>query len=234
VFKIAGELCHRSGSLLPEQGQQPCYAQLYIYDPKEAVHNQMRQNDNLCEDIMEILTTMLNEHHHFAHVYQHAHQILTMHQSHPDSDLSLRLSADQARHRRQYDLPTTDEIAVIVPGDGTATSDTRDIILMLHSGALRRINDAHPAYATLHYVLLFPLGTLGWSWDLYQKPSSPQQTKRVHISQCQFYAHQLHPRCSTFPTIFYGGRLFQQYIVDVDYERHCTVAWKTLSVMLTM
>ena len=63
-----------------------------------------------------------------------------------------------------YAAPTSDEIAVILPGDGTAP-DRRDIILRSrssHPGSLTRIDDGHPAYAPLHYVLLFPHGTDGW------------------------------------------------------------------------
>ncbi|KAH9958685.1 hypothetical protein BGW80DRAFT_1184546, partial [Lactifluus volemus] len=155
VFKIAGELCHRSGGLLPLDGEQPSYAQLYIYDPQQALNNRMSRNNNLSEEIMHKLQTMLAEHHHYAHVYRHAHQILMTLNSHNENDLSLRLCAD-VRNRHQYNLPSSDEIAVIIPGDGTATTDSRDIILTLHTGVLQRINDAHPAYACLHYVLLFP------------------------------------------------------------------------------
>ena len=36
VFCIHGELTHLTGSLLPEEGVRPTYAQLYIYDPEEA------------------------------------------------------------------------------------------------------------------------------------------------------------------------------------------------------
>ena len=32
-FTIHGELRHRTGSILPQIGQDPAYAQLYIYDP---------------------------------------------------------------------------------------------------------------------------------------------------------------------------------------------------------
>jgi hypothetical protein len=36
VFRIHGELRHLSGSLLPEESVNPCYSQLYVYDPHEA------------------------------------------------------------------------------------------------------------------------------------------------------------------------------------------------------
>jgi hypothetical protein len=37
VFKLHGELSHRSGSLLPPKGQSSVYAQLYIYDPTDSM-----------------------------------------------------------------------------------------------------------------------------------------------------------------------------------------------------
>ena len=35
-FQIHGELCHWSGSLTPSEGEDPVFAQLYIYDPATA------------------------------------------------------------------------------------------------------------------------------------------------------------------------------------------------------
>jgi hypothetical protein len=36
VFKIQGALYHNVGSLLPEAGKDPIYAQLYFYSSEEA------------------------------------------------------------------------------------------------------------------------------------------------------------------------------------------------------
>ena len=44
TFRIHGELCHQLGSLLPRRGDRPAYAQLYIYDPREALDHQMQRN----------------------------------------------------------------------------------------------------------------------------------------------------------------------------------------------
>jgi hypothetical protein len=41
VFRISGELCHLVGSLYPNDGVPPAYAQLYIYDSRLALHQQM-------------------------------------------------------------------------------------------------------------------------------------------------------------------------------------------------
>ncbi|KDQ06619.1 hypothetical protein BOTBODRAFT_121258, partial [Botryobasidium botryosum FD-172 SS1] len=44
--------------------------------------------------------------------------------------------------------------------------DSRDIVLCRREGPLQHMNNGHPAYATLHYVLLSPRGKDGWSWEL--------------------------------------------------------------------
>ncbi|KAI3834855.1 hypothetical protein MKW98_015968, partial [Papaver atlanticum] len=79
-------------------------------------------------------------------------------------DVHVSLQYEKGSDPRCYNLPTTDEIAVILPEDGeTINSGPRDIILHLKgSRALHRINECHPAYLPLHYILLFPYGELGW------------------------------------------------------------------------
>jgi len=59
VFRISGELHHRSGALAPSDGRLPRYAQLYIYEPRAALESRMRQNEELDDDIMKSLQEML-------------------------------------------------------------------------------------------------------------------------------------------------------------------------------
>jgi hypothetical protein len=177
----------------------------------------MTRNSNLCEPVMHLLQDILSHNHKYAHIYRHIHEVLAAIPPELQENVMVQLCAESARPSCQYDLPSVDEIAVVIPGDGTQYTDSCDIVLTPRSGSLHRINDAHPAYACLHYVLLFPWGSLGWSWDMYQQIPEQERTNRsrLRVSQCQFYASQLHPQQNKFPAIFYGGRLFQQYIVDV-------------------
>ena len=39
VFRICGELCHKSGALVPSSDNPPRYAQLYIYEPRAALES---------------------------------------------------------------------------------------------------------------------------------------------------------------------------------------------------
>lgn len=167
VFRIHGELCHRAGSLLAAQGQDPAYAQLYIHDPRAALMQRQGRNENLRVDTLSALQTVLAQSHQYAGVYRHAFEVLRD-LPNPAEDVSIRLRVASGRDPQRYNLLTADKIAVILPGDG-ATVENRDIILRLRNPPnqpLQRIYDTHPAYPSLHYVLLFPYGEAGWHWDM--------------------------------------------------------------------
>ena len=99
----------------------------------------------------------------FVPLYKHAYQI--MHESPPELQSSLQMSLvlQQGDDHCQYNLPTIDEIAAIIPGIGEEDVDhNRDIVLHYKHGGLCNISHLHPHYAPLHYVLLFPNGNQGW------------------------------------------------------------------------
>ena len=218
VFRVQGELCHLIGSLQPDEGDHPSYAQLYIYDAQLALAQRMNRNDNLSPNTMGFLQTMLLQYHRYSNEFKHANEILLDYRDVPDASVSLRVMP--GHDSRQYNLPISDEVAVILPGDGTAP-ERRDIVLRpCHEGySLARINDGHPAYSPLHYVLLFPHGSHGWHRDLYHRPAPgfnpPPHWNPPRITQTQYSSFCLHIRNGEYPTIHRGGRLFQQYIVDM-------------------
>ena len=154
VFYILGQLCHLLGALTPGAGSSPQYAQLYIYNPQWALQQWMHQNSNLCEDTMYFLQTLLSWHHHYAPIYKHAYEVLCEHEN--TTDITVCLCMMPGQDWRRYNLLVTDEVAVILPGDGSSP-DRHDIILHWHNEAsLLWVNEGHAAYCTLHYVLLFP------------------------------------------------------------------------------
>ena len=218
VFRISGELCHQIGSLQPDEGVAPMYAQLYIYDSQQALLQRMYRNENLQESTMSSLQTMLSLHHRYSNDFLHAYEVLRSYPDAPNAEVRLRVMPGQSR---AYNSPSSDEVAVILPGDGTA-ADRRDIVLYCRSSDDRRlaqIDDGHPAYSPLHYVLLFPYGTNGWHRDLYHcappNTTHPSNWNPPRISQTEFSAFRLHTREKEYPTLHRGGRLFQQYIVDM-------------------
>ena len=218
VFRVQGELCHLIGSLRPDDGDSPSYAQLYIFDAQLALEQRMERNYNLSKNTMRSLQTMLLQNNPYTNRFKHTYEILDQY---PDnSDAVIRLRIEPGQDRRRYNLPTSDEIAVILPGDGTAPQ-RRDIILRTRTAddSLTRIDDGHPAYSPLHYVLLFPYGDPGWHRELYHRPvpgTFPGPSwNPPRVTQTQYASFRLHTHNEEYSSLHRGGRLFQQYIVDM-------------------
>jgi hypothetical protein len=122
----------------------------------------------------------------------------------------VRLCVAPGTDRRRYNLPTADEVAVILPTNVTST-EARDIVLQRRGGALQRISDCHPAYVPLQYPLLFPYGENGWHPAL--EYNNAEEARR--ITQTRFAAYRLHDRAAEFSCLLRGGRLFARWLVDM-------------------
>ena len=65
TFRVHGRLYHQSGPLIPQEAATPVFAQLYIYDPQEALEFRMnnRANSDLHRETMQTLQDMLYRRH---------------------------------------------------------------------------------------------------------------------------------------------------------------------------
>ncbi|XP_058217651.1 uncharacterized protein LOC131328777 isoform X1 [Rhododendron vialii] len=213
-FTIHGELRHRTGSLLPQAGQIGSYAQLYIYEPNFALDIRSRRNPQLRRDVLETIQGSLLEVNAFVGKFRQAYAVLNQ-LAETGQNLSAHLHYSSFTDRRRYNLPTTDEIAVVVPGDGTKASGMRDIILHLRGdNGLMRINECHPAYLPLHYVLLFLYGEFGWEPEMKKWDTRTNQLSSDRLTQLQFYSYRLFERPKEYSTILRSGKLFQEFLVD--------------------
>ena len=102
---------------------------------------------------------------------------------------------------------------------------------------LKTSSQCHPTYASLHYVLLFQRGQLGWHWEIPLKNAqhtttsshkSHKSTKKGSramtshdpdesiktVSQINYYAYCLFSRHEEYSCILHGGKLLQEYILD--------------------
>ena len=95
AFKIHGALYHRTGALVPEEGANASYAQLYILDPEEALNQ--RAANNLGADgqllldgpTMQVLHDMLYEVNPYINLYKTAYQ--TMGEKPPDEQQTISM-----------------------------------------------------------------------------------------------------------------------------------------------
>ena len=207
TFRIHGELRHQLGSLLPRDGERPVYAQLYIYDPHTALDHRMHRNTGLNTHTMQRLQDLILGNHRWATTFKNASEVFEQTEC---RDVSIQLTVNRNCDQRRYNLPTSDEIAVIVPGDGTQSHGYRDIVVHLQDGPLRRISDGSAIYECLQYPLLFIYGEDGYHYDLQMSP-----TKEDRLSQTDYVAYRIQHRPGEFSLLLRAGRLFQQYLVDM-------------------
>lgn len=217
-FQIHGELYHRHGPLEPQPGRLPCYAQLIFYDPECANTERMRRNTRLKDWVLRRVTDELYEINPYIQIYKTAKErMYAAEASHEEMRIILnpqiRLVMEMGTDRRRYNLPTGSEVAVII-ADDQGKSDYRDIVVEdRNDSSLKPIHPDHPSYMPLHYVLLFPYGDDGYSNDLeLLDPDDVRKNKSV--SQRAYYRYRLHPHEDERSALFYGCRLFQQYVVD--------------------
>ena len=138
--------------------------------------------------------------------------------------LILEKYSNRTKDSRRYNTPTASEVAAIMIGDGQELEcQNRDIILWPHEGNIQRISEIHPAYASLHYVLMFPKGEDGWhpNIPINEDISEISDEDEANISsKCvtamNYFAYRLQVGRSNKPvTLHYYGWLFQQWIVDM-------------------
>ncbi|XP_075658963.1 uncharacterized protein LOC142628812 [Castanea sativa] len=139
IFRLNGQTHHRIGTLLPNNGEDPQFAQLYFCDTENGVQHKMNAfssspvNKDLDPSIIDALIQMFNESNNLVKIF----------------------------HGREYNLPTCFEIVAIIVGDIGVDNAYRDIVVEL-KGGLHRINELHPSYMALQYPLLFPYGEDGF------------------------------------------------------------------------
>lgn len=146
--------------MVPTQ-HDPGFAQIYICDPDEQINLRSSLNGGLDRNIVQQLQEMFFNVNPLARMYQRAAALL---QSEPDNDFAITIHSDRSSsrgHRGQFLRPVTGEIAGVVPSSSN-TNAYRDIVIRRHGQGLMRIDELHPLYDPLQYVLMFPRGEQGW------------------------------------------------------------------------
>lgn len=112
---------------------------------------------------------MLAQFNPYVHSYVQASKFI---QDNPTTDFRLQIFQDKNLDKRRYNRPTADEVAAIIVGADTEQYNTkREICLYKHGSNntynLQIISDSNSSYDPLHYVLMFPYGDSGWTFQAY-------------------------------------------------------------------
>jgi len=134
-FKIQGELHHLTGALLPHGDQTPIYAQIYILDTAEQLNVRRANNNNLDPVVMDNLQIMLLDNHPSIGHYCHAYELIREKPVEEQEEISIRLHVNLQQDQRTHNLPTAEEIAVIIPEEEVYHAiDNRDVVLRARGG----------------------------------------------------------------------------------------------------
>nr|GEX31316.1 helicase [Tanacetum cinerariifolium] len=157
TFRINGQNYHRIGSLLPKEGTQHRYAQLWFFDTHNEIRNRLgafMDNDTgegVNETLVGKLIKMLDQNSAIAKAFRMARNCC---HSHTYVNMELRLLFERT-NSMQYNLLTITEVAALITKDFGNGKPTRDIIVNKKDSGPKRISELHPSYMALQYPLLF-------------------------------------------------------------------------------
>ncbi|KAG1447044.1 hypothetical protein G6F56_009386 [Rhizopus delemar] len=127
-FQAHGEMYHLQEPLASGPHNDARYLQLYIYDPEYAANLRCTTNSDLNRDIIENLTREINECNPHIALYKSVHELLENNQeSSVVISPSLNLRLIEGNDRSTENLPTSNEITMIIPTSADANTDVRDV-----------------------------------------------------------------------------------------------------------
>ncbi|KAG2217964.1 hypothetical protein INT45_001398 [Circinella minor] len=191
-FRIYGEVYHLIGSLLPNTDQDtPSFAQIYVHDPSMERQLEIRRNHTNASIDMEVLNTLQTLMHRICLFAQAFNNMATQLRDEDVSDVTLVIRAEGTPDQRRYNRPTGEEVGLLIVDCGhEGQSGDRDIVVQTRSNQMQRISVNHRFYDAMHYVLMFPQGSLN---DHLLNNDNNEEQNDLH----RF------------------GKLFQQYITDM-------------------
>ena len=217
-----GRVEHRVGPLLPAEGQDPRYAQLYVQD--SALETSLRfRNMQLPVSLsnaqkltlgnkLEMVQQILHDCNPFIQDFKQIMEI-------PEDEISIGKIVISAKnpsgeHSRRYNEQTNlKEIRILT------NSQPHDLVLQKRGGGLQFVHDMNPKGMPLHFTLLFPHGTYGWDEDVRHVDGKRRVTAR------EFFTFHLNLRRNNDNQnyLHMAGKLFQEWLcmgwIQVENQR---------------
>jgi hypothetical protein len=168
--------------------------------------------EDLDPDIVQELIKTFDLHNPFAKKFRMARDRLAECE---DENFIIRIIGAREGDSVQYNLPTTDQLAMLIVGDFSLHTFKRDIIIETKNRELKRISSLHPAFMPLQYPLLFLYGERGFQVGvLYSGVNPIEQRARMHMTMQEYYCYQFHYRKNQPNPFLCYGLLSSQAKVD--------------------
>ncbi|CAN1125399.1 ATP-dependent DNA helicase PIF1 [Linum perenne] len=141
----------------------PKFAQMFVFDTANEIKHRMNSfpsdiND-ISEQIIKELKDMFDEHNVLVKVFRYARDRLN---ADGVENVKIKLTGNRSSDRREYDLPTIDELAILIVDETGEDTYHPDIVVQHISNEMERLSFFHPSLMALQYPILFPHGEDGW------------------------------------------------------------------------
>lgn len=135
------------------------------------VYNHIEQMEE--REIVEILETFLQNHNQLVRLFK------TLSNRLQNDNYVIVIKADKVpygEHAGTYNVPTINEVAVVMAGD---PSERRDIRIQRRDNMVQIIQDNHRSYDALQYPLIFWEGEDGYHLNIKQRNPTTGTTYRL-------------------------------------------------------
>ena len=203
-----GQAFHRTGALIPADGERPVYSQLYVMD--SALEKTQRfanmtlprglsqqQKTNL-KSILDSIQDSIHAVNPFVADFK---QIIEL-EDLAEGKIVITAKAPNNEHARRYNLPVNlKEVSILT------NEEKHDLVIHKRGGDLQTISILNPKGMCLRFTLLFPYGTPGWD------PQAKHVDGRRRITTREFYNFHLQERENQNENFLHRAtRLFQEFI----------------------
>lgn len=223
-FKVQGQIYHRTSHLHPPEGQQRKFAQLYVLDTAEAIEQRLNlpENNNCLPNVMHELDMIMRENP-YTLAFKKLSEVESQHKEYaraqniPMPRVNMVLRRDRHSDNRRYNLPTSNEVAMVFQNDDGEPPFQRDIRIYPRNDEqpFINLNILSTNLDPMTYPIFYPKGEPGWRTNLVL-PSYPGALSRLrnNVTMLQFKVSQTAIRQNEFNPVLHGGKLTQQWIID--------------------
>ena len=227
AYTVQGQMRRMVGPMYPREGDTASFLQVYFFDAAEAtkIRENMiptfEKNNEVAmrHDILfKLHKSLMNSNNPYINDYITVKEFIDKH-PHPIPEYSISMHADhrpEHSHARNYNLPSTSEVSILLPADIKQTT-SREVVCNLRGKTeennIRILDHTHRSYDPMAYPLMFPSGRDGWNIFL-------KSTLEKHVSLLQYVKfHTMIRKKIGFNPIHHLNKLSQQWIVD-QYCKH--------------
>src|SRR5277367_5278029 len=228
VFKVHGQICHRTSHILPVNDQTALRSQLYVVDSTQAteIRTDHPANERCYPRILDEIDRFFRQHNRLADSYRMLREVeerATREASEVGEEIpvvNMVFRRDRHSDQRRYNAPNSNEIAMVFENKDGEPPFERDIRVYPSDpenpeNSFINISILSPNLDPMAYPLLFPFGEAGWqpNWRCESYEGAQSNRSRVNVSMLQYKAALTAVRADFNPRIS-AGKLTQQWIVD--------------------